>query len=78
MLRNQPLWGPGIFVAYLGLRAGVYAIGGEQIIEAALVSTGLISVLIGVAVEVDSGLPSPQIIFVSLYLLRVCSPLRRF
>ena len=34
MLRKRPLWGPG-FCGLSGLRAGVYAIGGEQIIEAA-------------------------------------------
>ena len=59
--------GTWVFVAYLVYELGVYAIGGEQIIEAALVSTGLMSVLIGVAVGLIPGC-GPQIIFVSLYL----------
>jgi hypothetical protein len=59
--------GTWVFVAYLVYELGVYAIGGEQIIEAALVSTGLMSVLIGVAVGLIPGC-GPQIIFVSLFL----------
>ena len=59
--------GTWVFVAYLVYELGVYIIGGEQVIEAFLTSTGLMSVLIGVLVGLIPGC-GPQIIFVSLYL----------
>ena len=59
--------GTWVFVAYLVYELGVYLIGGEQVIEAFLTSTGLMSVLIGVLVGLIPGC-GPQIIFVSLYL----------
>lgn len=59
--------GMWVFMAYLFYEVGVYLIGGEQVIEAALTSTGLVSVLIATAVGIIPGC-GPQIIFVSLYL----------
>jgi hypothetical protein len=59
--------GTWVFVAYLVYEFGVYLIGGEQVIEAFLMSTGLMSVIIGVLVGLIPGC-GPQIIFVSLYL----------
>ena len=59
--------GTWVFVAYLVYELSVYFIGGEQVIEAALISTGLMSVVIGVLVGLIPGC-GPQIIFVSLYL----------
>jgi hypothetical protein len=59
--------GTWVFVAYLVYELSVYLIGGEHIIEAMLMSTGLMSVLIGVLVGLIPGC-GPQIIFISLYL----------
>ncbi|HZJ58039.1 MAG TPA: putative manganese transporter [Clostridia bacterium] len=59
--------GTWVFAAYLAYELGVFAIGGEHVIEAALTSTGLTAVLIGAAVGLIPGC-GPQIIFVSLYL----------
>ncbi len=59
--------GTWVFVAYLVYELSVYFIGGEQVIETFLMSTGLMSVLIGVLVGLIPGC-GPQIIFVSLYL----------
>lgn len=59
--------GTWVFAAYLVYELVVYAIGGEQVIAAAMTSSGIVSVLIGVAVGLIPGC-GPQIIFVSLYL----------
>ncbi|HZJ83591.1 MAG TPA: putative manganese transporter [Clostridia bacterium] len=59
--------GMWVFLAYLVYELVIYSIGGEEIIEAVLTSSGLTSVLLGVAVGLIPGC-GPQIIFVSLYL----------
>ncbi|NMA92440.1 MAG: arsenic efflux protein [Firmicutes bacterium] len=59
--------GTWVFAAYLAYELGVYFAGGEQAVVAALASTGLTAVLLGVAVGIIPGC-GPQVIFVSLYL----------
>lgn len=59
--------GTWVFAAYLVYELGVYVAGGEHVVEAALASTGLASVLLGALVGVIPGC-GPQVVFVSLYL----------
>lgn len=59
--------GTWVFAAYLVYELGVYIVGGEQVVAAAMNSAGLTSVLLGVLVGVIPGC-GPQVIFVSLYL----------
>ncbi len=59
--------GTWVFGAYLVYELAVYFAGGEQVMVAALASTGLTSVLLGVLVGIIPGC-GPQVIFVSLYL----------
>ena len=59
--------GTWVFVAYLLYELGVYFAGGEEVVMAAMASTGLAAVMLGVLVGVIPGC-GPQVIFVSLYL----------
>ncbi|NMA54308.1 MAG: arsenic efflux protein [Firmicutes bacterium] len=59
--------GTWVFVAYLVYGLGVYAVGGEEVVLAAMTSAGLGSVLLGVLVGIIPGC-GPQVLFVSLYL----------
>lgn len=59
--------GTWVFVAYLVYELGVYFAGGEKVVMAAMASTGLAAVMLGVLVGVIPGC-GPQVIFVSLYL----------
>ncbi len=59
--------GTWVFAAYLVYGLAVHLAGGEQVITAALVSTGLASVILGVLIGIIPGC-GPQVIFVSLYL----------
>ncbi|NLP19062.1 MAG: arsenic efflux protein, partial [Firmicutes bacterium] len=59
--------GSWVFVAYLVYELGVYFAGGEQLVMAAMASTGLAAVMLGVLVGIIPGC-GPQVIFVSLYL----------
>lgn len=59
--------GTWVFVAYLVYELGVYFAGGEQVITAALISTGLTAVILGALIGVIPGC-GPQVLFVSLYI----------
>ncbi len=59
--------GAWVFGAYLVYELAVYFAGGEKVVVAALASTGLTSVLLGVLVGIIPGC-GPQVIFVSLYI----------
>ena len=59
--------GTWVFAAYFAYELVVYFVGGEQVIAAALASSGLTSVLIGVLIGIIPGC-GPQVVFVSLYL----------
>ncbi|NLL84110.1 MAG: arsenic efflux protein [Lentisphaerae bacterium] len=59
--------GTWVFAAYLIFGVTEHLVGGEATITRLLTSTGLASVLIGVAVGVIPGC-GPQVVFVSLYL----------
>ncbi|NLB69823.1 MAG: arsenic efflux protein [Lentisphaerae bacterium] len=59
--------GTWVFGAYLIYEIGAHLAGGDAAIEQLLTSTGIIAVLIGVAVGIIPGC-GPQVIFVSLYL----------
>ncbi|NMB34763.1 MAG: arsenic efflux protein [Firmicutes bacterium] len=59
--------GTWVFAAYLIYELGVYLAGGEQIVTAMMISTGLTAVLLGALVGIIPGC-GPQVIFVSLYI----------
>lgn len=59
--------GTWVFAAYLIYELGVYFAGGEQVVTAVMISTGLTAVLLGALVGIIPGC-GPQVIFVSLYL----------
>ncbi|MGI6083611.1 MAG: putative manganese transporter [Limnochordia bacterium] len=56
-----------VFAAYVAYELAVLLTGGEQVLLAAMTSTGLAAVFLGVLVGVIPGC-GPQVIFVSLYL----------
>lgn len=59
--------GTWVFFAYFAYELLVFAIGGEQTIINVMAASGLMSVLLGVAIGIIPGC-GPQVIFVSLYL----------
>ena len=59
--------GTWVFAAYLVFGLVVHFAGGEQVVVAAMASTGLASVVLGVLIGIIPGC-GPQVIFVSLYL----------
>ncbi len=59
--------GAWVFAAYLVYEFGVYFAGGEQVVTAVMISTGLTAVLLGSLIGIIPGC-GPQVLFVSLYL----------